>query len=75
MHQVTIHEAKTQLSKLILEVLAGERVIIARGREPVVELKPIEGRSGARRVGEGAGILLSMADDFDGELDEFSEYR
>ena len=31
MHQVTIHEAKTHLSKLIREVLEGEEVIITKG--------------------------------------------
>lgn len=39
--QVTIHAAKTNLSKLIEAALAGEEVIIARGRQPVVKLVPI----------------------------------
>jgi len=38
MHQVNIHEAKTHLSKLIQEVIAGEDVIIAKGNKPVVRL-------------------------------------
>ena len=37
----TVHQAKTQLSKLIAESLAGEEVIIARGATPVVRLTPI----------------------------------
>ncbi len=36
--QVTIHEAKTNLSKLIRQVLAGEEVIIARNKTPLVKL-------------------------------------
>jgi antitoxin (DNA-binding transcriptional repressor) of toxin-antitoxin stability system len=36
--QVTIHAAKTNLSKLIEAVLAGEEVVIARGKTPVVKL-------------------------------------
>jgi antitoxin (DNA-binding transcriptional repressor) of toxin-antitoxin stability system len=36
--QVTIHAAKTNLSKLIEVVLAGEEVVIARGKTPVVRL-------------------------------------
>ena len=40
MTTVTIHEAKTHLSKLIARVLAGEEVTIARGREEVVKLIP-----------------------------------
>jgi prevent-host-death family protein len=40
--QVTIHQAKTQLSKLIEAVERGEKVIIARGQIPVAELVPVE---------------------------------
>ncbi|TXM68706.1 type II toxin-antitoxin system prevent-host-death family antitoxin [Methylobacterium sp. WL103] len=39
--QVTVHAAKTQLSKLIEAALRGEEVIIARGSEPVVQLVAI----------------------------------
>ncbi|WP_309621441.1 type II toxin-antitoxin system prevent-host-death family antitoxin [Novosphingobium sp.] len=38
---VTIHEAKTQLSRLIAAVEAGEEVVIARGKKPAVKLVPI----------------------------------
>lgn len=40
--QVTVHKAKTQLSKLIEAALDGEDVVIARGQTPVVRLVPIE---------------------------------
>lgn len=36
-----IHEAKTQLSKLIAQAEAGEEVIIARNGAPVVKLSPV----------------------------------
>jgi prevent-host-death family protein len=39
--QVTIHAAKTNLSKLIEAALAGEEVVIAKGRTPVVRLTPV----------------------------------
>ena len=39
--QVTIHAAKTHLSKLIQAALAGEEVIIANGGKPVVKLVPL----------------------------------
>jgi prevent-host-death family protein len=39
---VKMHEAKTQLSKLIAAALAGEEVVIARGSEPVVKLTPVK---------------------------------
>ena len=38
---VTIHKAKTQLSKLIARAEAGEEIVIARGNEPVVRLTPV----------------------------------
>jgi prevent-host-death family protein len=39
--QFTIHAAKTNLSKLIEAALAGEEVVIAKGRKPVVRLVPV----------------------------------
>jgi antitoxin (DNA-binding transcriptional repressor) of toxin-antitoxin stability system len=36
--QVNIYEAKTQLSRLIEQVLAGERVVISKAGKPVVDL-------------------------------------
>jgi prevent-host-death family protein len=47
---VTIHEAKTHLSRLIAQVLAGEEVIIARGKEPVVKLVPVHPVAPKRRT-------------------------
>ncbi len=39
---VTVHNAKTNLSKLIEAALNGEEVIIAKGDKPVVRLDPIK---------------------------------
>jgi prevent-host-death family protein len=39
--QVNVHEAKTQLSKLIEAALRGEEVTIARDSKPVVRLVPV----------------------------------
>jgi len=38
---ISIHAAKTHLSRLIARAEAGEEIIIARGRKPVVKLVPI----------------------------------
>jgi prevent-host-death family protein len=51
MSTVTIHAAKTNLSKLIARVEAGEEIVIARGKTPVARLTPIRPRSTARRFG------------------------
>jgi prevent-host-death family protein len=41
MKQVTVHAAKTNLSKLIDAAMAGEEIIIAKGSKPVVRLVAI----------------------------------
>lgn len=47
----TMHEAKTQLSKLIARVEKGEELVIARGRDPVARIIPIERAQSKRRPG------------------------
>ena len=42
MSTVTIHQAKTHLSRLIADVLAGKEVVIARGSKPVVRLVALD---------------------------------
>ena len=44
--QVTVHAAKTNLSKLIEAALAGEEVVIAKGKRPMVKIVPVAVRSG-----------------------------
>lgn len=55
MKQVTIHAAKTNLSKLIEEACAGEEIVIARGREPVARLVPVAPATQGRRFGAMRG--------------------
>jgi prevent-host-death family protein len=38
---VTVHRAKTTLSKLIERACAGEDIVIARGSTPAVRLTPV----------------------------------
>ena len=38
---VTIHQAKTHFSKLIQRGLAGEEIIVAKGKMPVAKIVPI----------------------------------
>ena len=42
MIRANVHEAKSQLSKLIERAEAGEEVVIARNGKPVVRLTPID---------------------------------
>jgi prevent-host-death family protein len=55
MKTVTIHAAKTHLSRLIEEVTEGEQVVIARGKEPVARLVPIEPQKKGRMFGAMRG--------------------
>jgi len=54
---VTIHQAKTNLSRLIKEASAGKEVIIARGPKPVARLVPVGEINGKRRPGSLKGQL------------------
>ena len=74
MIQVTIHEAKTHLSKLIQKALTGEQVIIAKGKQPLVKLVVLPEARQQRRLGGAKDTILAMANDFDEPLDEFEEY-
>ncbi len=57
----TVHQAKTQLSKLLAQVGRGEEVVIARGSEPVARIVPYEGTK-PRRPGTLKGkIALTPA--------------
>ncbi|MCB0063358.1 MAG: type II toxin-antitoxin system Phd/YefM family antitoxin [Caldilineaceae bacterium] len=74
MTQVTIHEAKTHLSKLIQMALDGEEVIIAKRDKPLVKLVVIEEAKPQRRLGGAADMIIHIADDFDEPLDDFADY-
>jgi prevent-host-death family protein len=63
MTTVTIHQAKTQLSKLIAKVEAGEEVVIMRGKNPVARLAPVSKPKGKRVPGMLKG-KVSLPDEF-----------
>ncbi len=75
MHQVTIHTAKTHLSRLIRESLEGDEIVIARGNQPLVKLVPIAPPATDRSPGGCPELVVAMADDFNAPLDDFEEYR
>ena len=64
MAEVTVHEAKTHLSRLLRRVAAGEEIIIARSGKPVARLVPA---GTARRFGQDEG-KFDVPDDFDAPL-------
>jgi prevent-host-death family protein len=62
--QFNIHEAKTQLSRIIDRVEKGEQVVICRAGVPVAKVVPIPPRADRRGRGSLAG-LIELADDWD----------
>jgi prevent-host-death family protein len=55
--QFTVHQAKTNLSRLIERACEGEEIVIARGAEPVVRLVPLGETKGRRKPGILKGKL------------------
>jgi prevent-host-death family protein len=66
---VNIHEAKTQLSKLIVKVASGEEIIIAKSGNPVARLIRYTEKKSVRKPGSAKG-LITIHDDFDDPLPE-----
>jgi prevent-host-death family protein len=62
-----VHEAKTNLSKLLERTADGEEIIIARAGVPVARLVPIIAPVTERPLGSEQGAVL-IADDFDAPL-------
>lgn len=62
MKLVNIHAAKTQLSRLIADVLAGEEVVIAKAGLPLVRLVPASSAAGPRVLGPLAGQIVETDD-------------
>jgi len=69
---VNVHEAKTHLSKLLVRVEAGERIVIARAGKPVAMLCRLDTTRQRRIPGNDAG-QVQMMPDFDLPLPEFEE--
>ena len=67
-----MHKAKSELSRLVRDVLSGKRVRIARRGQPVVELQPIAGDPPMRVPGLLKG-KIRIADDFDEPSEALNE--
>jgi prevent-host-death family protein len=63
--QITnIHEAKTNFSKLVERVAAGEEIIIGKAGKPVARLVPYKESPGKRKPGAWKGKVW-ISPDFD----------
>ena len=73
---VTVHAAKTNLSKLLAQVEAGEEIIIARGRTPIARLTPIHGPQSRRQFGAFKGVVTVGPEFFEPMTDaELAEWE
>jgi prevent-host-death family protein len=66
----TVHQAKTNLSRLIKEAQSGKEVVITRGKEPVAKIVPITSAAKKRVPGNMKGLIWSAPDAFDPLTDE-----
>lgn len=57
MGSVTVHVAKTHLSKLLAKVARGEEVVISKGATPVAKLVPLERQQAKREFGALRGQI------------------
>jgi prevent-host-death family protein len=66
--QTSVHEAKTNLSKLLEAVARGERVVITRHGIPAAELIPA--RPSRLRLGSLKGVVAPPPEAFLAPMDE-----
>jgi prevent-host-death family protein len=67
MKEVNTYEAKTQLSRLLRRVAAGEEITIANRGVPVARLVPVSTEKSERKLGIFRD-KIKIADDFDAPL-------
>lgn len=64
MRTVNIHEAKTQLSRLVDQAAKGEPFVIAKAGKPLVKVIPVDAPPKGRRIGFMEG-QFEIPEDFD----------
>ena len=72
MQIVNIHDAKTNLSKLIEKVVAGEDVTLAKAGKPVAKIVAYKEDEKPRKPGLLKGKIV-IPDDFDDESEEINK--
>ncbi len=73
MDAVSIHEAKTQFSRLVARAEAGEEIVVRRGATPVAKIVAYRAPTTPRRPGALRGKIV-VGEDFDETPAEFSDY-
>ena len=67
--RVNIHDAKSNLSRLVEQAVAGEDIVIARAGKPLVRLVPWHPPAKPKAWGLLAG-QITVPEDFDAPLDD-----
>ncbi len=70
MKEYTVHQAKTNLSRLLKEACLGKDVVIARGKTPIARLVAIGAASNKRVPGRLKGQISYTPDAFDPLTDQ-----
>ena len=70
---MNMHEAKTNLSKLVKRAAAGEEIIVAKAGEPVAKIVPYTPPAVPRIPGRMKG-QIKILPGFDEIPEEFEEY-
>lgn len=70
---ITIQEAKAHFAQLIQRGLAGEEIIVAKGKKPVVKIVPISEAPKTPTLGGAKGIVKYISSDFDESFEEFPD--
>ena len=73
MDAVSIHEAKTQFSRLVARAEAGEEIVVRRGATPVAKTVAYHAPTTPRRPGALKG-QVELAEDFDETPADFADY-
>jgi antitoxin (DNA-binding transcriptional repressor) of toxin-antitoxin stability system len=75
MQKININDAPEHLSELIEAAINGEEIVITKGEQLLVILKPIlqVKKSWTAKAGSAKG-LVTISDDFDEPLDDFKDY-
>ena len=69
MREVNLHFAKTHLSRLVDQALAGEEIVISRNGTAMVKLTPVKTAGKGRVLGKDQGKIF-IAEDFDAPMPE-----
>lgn len=67
MKTINIQAAKTHLSRIVDEVVAGEEIVLAKAGRPLVRLVPYRIPGTVRRGGQYAGKVFEAPDCWEGD--------